>query len=1027
MMRVNIPSVDYCRHRILLLILTCLLLAGIPGEGLRAGVTGKITGTVTMQTSGEPAIGVNVQVLETYLGAATDRNGDYFILQVPPGTYSMRISLIGYRDVVVGNVSVSADYTTRIDMAMEERALEMDEVVVTAKRPLVQKDVTSSIQFVGRAQLLRLPVTDTKEGLMLQTGVLYDGLPVLGGLGGGGRGEPRYAIRGGAQDQVHWYIDGVRTVALFEGRADQGGSFTDINIYAVEEIQVLTGGYNAEYGNVQSGIVNTITRDGTDRISGSFEYIYGLPGKHHFGPYIYNISDTSIQEFRQHTVLDADSNLVIGTLDTAWWTPYRQSQIYDYRQIPDRNAYFSLGGPLFKIGNSNATFFGAVQLKEQAYVLPHPQDTRDLQNGMLNIAIQLPPNKTLRLSAMYNHEIHSTWQEAGDFSLQAKYYRGWGSILETYTFMTSAQWTHSLSQELYYELKLSQFSFESSEGPSKYHRVGESGDQDIWGFQFYEGYKDEPFHEYAWNLDNQIETGDISLVGSLNWQLNTTNFLKSGFEYRYNTYFEKKFHRFPSFTTDSDGWMNRGLPEKFHPIQLAAYIQDKMEFEGMILNLGVRWDNFNPNRDWFVSRDIFNLSADPDYDPAADLDRDEVDSLGHIKYAFSNVLDKPRKPAPTYDMVSPRIGISFPMTDRTVLHFSYGHYYQMPPLDRMFELTYIRSEARTKAFLAERDSALAQGRDPVNIPVGFGDPERVVFLSIEPLRPEKTISFEVGLEHNFERFALLDVTAYYKDSFDQTESRFGLFDRFVYGYDPFLGRRTTNRFYVSYFPGDYGDARGFEISFRTLFSESIIIDLNYSFSKSSRGRASPRAVYFDLEFDTTATGLDTTVVTSYDWDVDVNKRIPVEKSFSRPHVLRVNLYLNMPAKIGGRQVPGLLQGFSASLLYQFMSGQTYTYIGPDDPPDTYDNKRYPGIETFDLKVEKTFTFGDRFSLAGYALVANVLNTKNVRAIGGFYDVYAIPKFLETGEPTTIDAAGYDISWNTYYEPRKISVGMRVEF
>ena len=84
-------------------------------------------------------------------------------------------------------------------------------------------------------------------------------------------------------------------------------------------------------------------------------------------------------------------------------------------------------------------------------------------------------------------------------------------------------------------------------------------------------------------------------------------------------------------------------------------------------------------------------------------------------------------------------------------------------------------------------------------------------------------------------------------------------------------------------------------------------------------------------------------------------------------------------------------------------------------------------QIMDLKVEKSFRFGDRFSVAGYTLVTNVLNTKNIRAIGGFFDVNAIPKFLETGEVTTIDAAGYNISWQTYYEPRRISVGMRVDF
>ncbi|MEO8399892.1 MAG: TonB-dependent receptor, partial [Ignavibacteriaceae bacterium] len=174
-----------------------------------AGVTGKIQGKVIDKKTKEPLPGVNVIVQGTSLGAATDFNGEYFILQVPPGEYTVKASMIGYKEVFVKNVQIRVDYTTRIDIEIEETSVELgEEVVVVAQRPIIQKDVTSSTQFVGSEELARLPVTDTKEGVLLQAGVFFDPIPVVGGLGSAGRGETRYSVRGGSQDEVKWYIDG---------------------------------------------------------------------------------------------------------------------------------------------------------------------------------------------------------------------------------------------------------------------------------------------------------------------------------------------------------------------------------------------------------------------------------------------------------------------------------------------------------------------------------------------------------------------------------------------------------------------------------------------------------------------------------------------------------------------------------------------------------------------------------------------------------------------------------------------------
>jgi hypothetical protein len=971
---------------------------------LVAGDTGKISGKITEKKDGTPVVGANVLVLGTKYGATTDIDGEYFVLRVPPGTYRLRISSLGHQEIIVQNVVVTADLTTRINMGMTEQAIEIDkEIVVTAVRPVIQKDATASTQFIDAEQIARLPVQDAREGVFLQAGVFFDPIPVLGGLGSAGRGEPRYSIRGGSQEEIKWFIDGVRTAALIEGRADRGGSFTNVNANAVQEIQIQTSGYSAEFGDAQSGIVNVITKEGGSRFSGSAEYIYGFAGQHHFGNYAYDRQTE--KEFLDHTLPD-------GSLDPAWWTPYRQSQVYDYRKIPDHVAYLSLGGPVYEGDGHSASFFVSSALKREAYALPHPRDTRNLENVMGNIAWQLPSSMKLKLNFLYNHEGHSTLQETADFTEQAKYYRGWGTLLDTYTYNASLHFTHTLSPSMFYDAKLSWYLFDSRERPPGFATPGESTNPDIWGYQRYDGYPSEPYDEFAPFIRNHLQTGDLSFTGTFDWQINPSNLLKAGLEARSLTVREMEGYRFPSFSLLPDEWLNRGLHETYHPVQLAVYIQHKVEFESMILNLGVRWDYFDPNRTWFYNNTLFNLAIDPEYSQAADPDRDQLDSLGHVKYSFENVLKKPRTPAPSLKSLSPRIGISFPITDKTVLRFNYGHFYQIPPLDRMFEFNYFRPVYIVKGLISQK-----QNPSIAHVASNDGDPERVVSQTLDPLKPEKTISFEVGVKHNFDDIVVLDVTGFYKDVTDQTDARVGLFDRRVYGYNPFLGTITPNVFYVSSVPGDYGDARGFEVSLRTLFSTVYALDVNYSFSRSTQGRASPGQIIINQNGGR-----------SYVWDTDVTKRIPVERTFSRPHVLRANLYVRYPADAAPSLLTTLLNRSTLSILYKMVSGQAFTYVGPSDPPDTYDNYRYPITHTVDLRIEKGIElFGASF-LTAYLRVTNLLNTKNLRSYGDIYfDVNATKDYVEKGKISTVDGAGYDISWQTWYEPRRFYMGVRYDF
>lgn len=968
---------------------------------LYAGVTGKIKGKITDYTSGVPLPGVNILVEGMSLGSSSDIEGEYYILQVPPGTYNLRISMIGYQTIIVEDVKVSVDLTTEVNAEIKEKSYELDEeVIVVAEKEVVQKDITSSIQIMGADILEALPIISADEGVMLQAGVFFDKIPVVGGLGTAGKGEQRYSVRGGEQFQIHWYYNGTKAATLANGRADWAASYSNVNMNAVEEIQVNTGGFNAEYGGVQAAIVNVVTKTGGNSYHGIIDVNYGLAGQHHFGNYLYDPSTQ--KEFIDNTLED-------GTLDPNWWTEDRQRHIYDYTEIPDYSINFSLGGPIpiLRINDTPLQFFLTGRLDQKAYVLPHPRDSRNSKNFSLNLKYCTGATN-IRFDGFYNNDLHSTLQENGDFTNQAKYYRGWGSILDKDTYGLGLQMTKVISNALFYDIKLSSFFINFKEHKSDFTQLGESESPTIWGFHRYDGYEDEPFDQYSPTIKNDVTTGDISLVGNLSWQIDNSNLIKTGFEARYNTYSEKDNYRYPSFTDDPRYWINRSLTETFHPIQLGIYLQDKMEFESMILNIGIRYDYYNSNLDWFDQTNLFNPSIDPLYDASLDLDQDFIDDNGRYKYAYHNVLAKPRSPSKGYHMISPRFGVAFPISENTLLHFNYGHYLQMPSLDQMLEMNYFRPVYIVEGMI-ENESDYFKSND--------GDPERIVGYTSEPLKPGQTIMFEVGVKHNFWDWAVLDVIAYYKDFFNQTQERIGLFDHAIFGYDPFKEQITANQSYQTYLSGDYADSRGIEIALKSLFSKHFMFDINYSFSTATQGRATPAIITLDKDGSTT-----------YEWDTQVNKRIGVEKSFSRPHIFRANVMLKYPEKWDEGILGILFSNTTLSVMYQFISGQAFTYLQPEDPADTYNNYRYPASQLTDLMLEKGFDFFDTHRLSMYMRITNLFDNKNLRSYGDpIFDAESTKKFVEDGTVTTVDGAGYDISWQNYFDRRRIWFGIKYSF
>ncbi|KUK52549.1 MAG: Outer membrane receptor protein, partial [Marinimicrobia bacterium 46_47] len=258
-----------------ILVLSWIL--AIASGWLYASTTGKIIGQVRDARTGEPLVGCNIIIEGTYLGAASDMDGNFVILNVPPGEYMIRASMIGYAPQSLQNVSVSVDRTTNLDIEMRVEAVEGEVVTVVADRPMIVRDRTSSASHVSADDIANMPIETVSEVIGTKAGIV-DG-----------------HFRGGRKGETMYMVDGVPVTDPFTG--NQG---VVVDAGAVAELQVITGSFNAEYGNAMSGVVNIVTKDGSNTFSGNIHTYFGdyISDETDYFPHIDDINPLSIKNLQ---------------------------------------------------------------------------------------------------------------------------------------------------------------------------------------------------------------------------------------------------------------------------------------------------------------------------------------------------------------------------------------------------------------------------------------------------------------------------------------------------------------------------------------------------------------------------------------------------------------------------------------------------------------------------------------------------------------------------------------------------------
>ena len=733
---------------------------------IEAGTTGKIVGMVTEKGTGEPLIGVNIQLAGTFLGAASDLDGTYIILQIPPGKYTLEVSYIGYRTQNVGNVAVSIDLTTKVNIELQSETMELDEVVmVYAQREMITRDMTASQSVVGDKEIAALPVQELGDVLVIQAGVTQ------------GR-DGAIHIRGGRSEEISYMVDGVQVSDGYSG-----AMAVEVENNSVQELQVISGTFNAEYGRALSGIINIVTKDGGDEIRGSATVYAG------------DYYSTATDVFPHIDNFDPT-----GTF----------------------NGQFSLDGPVPFTNKSLKFFVTGRYFRDDGYInatrLFSPSDSSSFsadnaddwhieQTGdgasvafkgtekysfLAKLSYRFNSQIRLSSSLMYSDVVTRDWSSEGsEFTPENQFHDYYHFILNpdgaAQQYRTGYTWIntfdHAIDATTFYTLVFTaiqsnekSYVYEDQFDPrylpeTRLHNIS-------YGNAFYTGGVD------PWHTDRSTNTyiGKFDITN----QISNQHQLKSGIEYRQHDLFFEEFKIIPA--KDENGIeikpFEPAIPPGISPFNnsythtpqdFTFYIQDKMEFDFMVVNLGVRYDYFDPNA---------KVPTDPG-DPA------NPDKL---------------KDAEVKNQFSPRLGIAIPYSETGVLHFSYGLFFQMP----LFQYLYANSEfeveiGRLKTLMGNAD-----------------------------LEPQKTIVYEIGFQQELGSQLAIDFTVFYKDMRNLLGTEIA---ELLIGADRYA--RYVNR--------DFGNSRGFTIALNQRSGEVFSASLDYTFQIVEGNASEPNAAFIDRQ------------------------------------------------------------------------------------------------------------------------------------------------------------------------------------
>lgn len=857
------------------LVLLALLCLVVPTFVFAQATVGKVAGTVTDATTGKPLPAANVIVEETGRGAATNANGRYTILDMAPGWYDVTVTMMGYKPMTHTRVKVTMDLTTEVNFDLEPTIIKVEKAIeVVAKRPIVERDVTTSVTYSTGEEIKAMPVANFREVVNLTPGVVQG------------------HVRGGRAGEEVFMIDGI---AL---KDPYGGGFSGhVPLLAIQEQAVYTGGFGAEY-SAESGVISIATKEPGPRISGAVRYKTSDYSK--MPEPIKEFGDSyNKEELQWRKVLDWAYGPDPETPIEMTFPGYGPEMFHQ--------GEFSLTGPI--VGPMSFFVSGDIQTHKNRYRFYDEDDNPIMPKNNSRHSylgkLMIKPIPAMKLKLGFYESKHSwyVWGWTWRYVPETLYDR---RDLDRSLDLTL---THLVSPTLFYDIKLSSHTFENfgdtrgdfddfdNDLNSDFEYIDsveywtDNVDPYVWAYPAdypdtvrrgvyrpYDAATGTPtFNRYRYNQETHTtNTAEASLTS----QVTPMHEIKTGFIYK--KYDINYFHA--DVASGGNYYM-----EKHHtyPYQWSTYLRDKIEARGMVVNAGLRIDYFDSNV--YYPAD-FN---DPVTNPTTG---------GEMK--------NPLKSEPRWQL-SPRLGISHPITDKDVLHFTYGHYFEVP------RLYYLLRHAETWYMYG------AFGL--------YGDPNMNV---------ERTVSYEVGVEHAITRDFKVDLSGFYRDivGLATTQQIF----------------RGATDWYSLYTNGDFGHSRGLEITAKKRPARAglwawLSGTISYTFMLAKGRYSSAYASYYS----TWANERLNTKEHYLDWD----ERHTINASF------------NM-------LVPGA--GTGINIMYSYGSGLPYTPPARDPYIRPWNTARLPSRSTTDIKILQPIEIG-AYELTVFFDILNAFDQKNYAA------------------------------------------------
>jgi len=945
-------------NRIKQLLIIALLLAGTTWGQMR----GNISGQVTDKSNGEALIGVNVIVLNTSLGASTDLAGRFQIRNIIPGSQTLMVSMIGYETVRINGIEVLPDLTTPVEVAMSSTALAGQEVVVTAEKPLVRKDATTKTISMSREEIAAAPIQNFNGLLETQSNIeVLSGTPIAKS-GYNDRGIDDVRLRGGRNNEVALMIDGVKVSnPLF------GGFGTNISVNAIDQLTIASGGFNAKYGNALSGVINLSTREGTDHWNASLKYLSSDPlglgfltndkGRAQASQQLQAMISGPVPLLPKASLLTTiDASTKTGSIyqyDDITWNDQRIQDINGDGMLDTLPTSAQIIDGYLRSGHLDSVSAG-LGSKWNQIKGPDGREVNPLDqftgwqgfgwNNSLNLfsKLTLYPLSNLKVTLSYLGD--NRYRQFNSGNAYYIYYMAGQNVQFLRSSKLSLALNQTLSPKLFWNLILSSFD------QQREIRILKDYDQrfstGIWGiFRPPDNYDKAPDEYISVSGDESIrdpfETSfylradnrwyddehsiNYELRSDLTWSPNNATTIESGIqvnqlEINYSSYQNVSgVDPFPTIYTHN-------------PLEAAWYIQSKFEWQFIITNLGLRVDAANANADFW---------ADP------------LDPLGTQDFSNSTLEYNPILKSRTKLKVSPRLGVALPLTDQTIVHFNFGHFYQNPNYRDLY-----------RASGGNREISMIRG----NI---IGNPH---------LEHEKSVQYEIGLQQQIGEVAGVELTVWQKESSNQVGS-------VVVG--AYQDKGHDNPYSYSIFlNNNSGFARGADVSVTLRKLGPFSGSAHYSWSQSY-------------------------VLQATSWDgywsgntLESGPRRETRSPWDQTHIFRMlgNFKVGRHAgpRLAGRYPLGDLL---ISLIQQVNSGYPYTPYVPGNTAVERYSRRWPMMMRTDLKVFKKLTLAGQ-DLKLTAEVKNLFDHKNI-----------LSGYTRTGSATDPGTSSWYTKSSSYWDSR----------